>query len=98
MADERNHRFVSADDHIDLRWLPRDLWTERLPAALKDRAPHIEDTDTGSAWVCDGKRWSGWGRFAYTDGTKGAIEASGQFEDGVLRPTTPHLRLEDMDR
>jgi len=34
---------ISADDHIDLGYLPRDLWTERLPRALRERAPHVED-------------------------------------------------------
>ena len=30
MANKMEYRFISADDHIDLRWLPKDLWTERL--------------------------------------------------------------------
>jgi hypothetical protein len=39
MANNTETRFISADDHIDLRWLPQDLWTQRLPeiATLKSR-------------------------------------------------------------
>ena len=37
MASEIAYRFISADDHIDLRWLPKDLWTERLPGKLRQR-------------------------------------------------------------
>ena len=39
MANKMAYRFISADDHIDLRWLPKDLWTERLPARLRERGP-----------------------------------------------------------
>ena len=37
------YKMISADDHIDLGYLPRDLWTARMPASLHDRAPHVED-------------------------------------------------------
>ncbi len=50
---------ISADDHIDLGYLPRDLWTARLPASLRERAPHVEDRgDKGEHWVCDGETWA----------------------------------------
>ena len=50
---------ISADDHLDLRWLPPNLWTERLPSRFKERAPHIEEAANGPTWFCDGR---GWGR------------------------------------
>ena len=28
-----NYRIISADDHIDMQWLPRDLWQKRMPPA-----------------------------------------------------------------
>jgi len=34
-----DYRMISADDHLDLQYLPADLWTSRLPTALRDRAP-----------------------------------------------------------
>ena len=33
------YRIVSADDHIDMQWLPTDLWQKRVPAAWRVRAP-----------------------------------------------------------
>ena len=52
---------ISCDDHMDLGQLPADLWTTRLPAALRDRAPHIEERDGQAVWICDGKVWGSWG-------------------------------------
>ncbi|MBV9328064.1 MAG: amidohydrolase [Chloroflexi bacterium] len=90
---------ISADDHLDLRWLPPDLWTERLPSKLKERAPHIEEAANGPTWFCDGRGWGRWGTYkSQGDGTKWAIEAFGELKEGELRPTIPDLRLKDMDR
>jgi len=41
------NKVISADDHIDLRCLPKDLWTERLPSKLRERGPHVEITEKG---------------------------------------------------
>jgi hypothetical protein len=29
-----DYRIISADDHIDLQWLPKDLWQKRVPASV----------------------------------------------------------------
>jgi predicted TIM-barrel fold metal-dependent hydrolase len=97
-----NYRIVSADDHIDLTWLPRDLWQSRVPARWRERAPRVEDTPDGPYWICDGERWESWGGRRGAAGAQGgrrtALERGGVLEPGVLRPTTTHLRLADMDR
>ena len=100
MADERNHRFVSADDHIDLRWLPRDLWTERLPARLRERGPRVIDTEKGSYWTWEDQLFSPHGYYtaAQGSGAMWAIERGGVMREGELRPTSAALRLLDMDR
>jgi uncharacterized protein len=100
MADERNHRFVSADDHIDLRWLPRDLWTERLPARLRERGPRVVDTEKGSYWTWEDQLFSPHGYYtaAQGSGAMWAIERGGVMREGELRPTSAALRLLDMDR
>jgi len=36
-----NYRIISADDHIDLQWLPKDLWQKRVPAQWRERAPKV---------------------------------------------------------
>ena len=51
---------ISCDDHMDLQQLPADLWTTRLPAEFRDRAPHIEERDGQAMWICDGKVWGRW--------------------------------------
>jgi predicted TIM-barrel fold metal-dependent hydrolase len=97
-----HHRIISADDHIDLMWLPKDLWQTRVPAALRGRAPKVVDGADGPSWVCDGNRWGDWGgrlgAAGALGGRRGALERGGVLEPGVLRPTTTKLRLTDMDR
>ena len=42
---------ISADCHVDLIWLPPDLFTANAPAAFKDRMPHVIDGPSGREWV-----------------------------------------------
>jgi uncharacterized protein len=91
---------ISADDHIDLGYLPRDLWIERLPKSLRERAPHVEDKgEKGEYWVCDGETWGeyrGERWFAKPRRNPLALDRGGVGE--AHRPTTPEKRLVDMDR
>jgi predicted TIM-barrel fold metal-dependent hydrolase len=96
---------ISCDDHMDLGQLPADLWTERLPAALRDRAPHIEERDGQATWICDGKPWGTWGGKAPTTGNTRAVkpiynafDRGGIFDQSERRPAIAELRLQDMDR
>ena len=34
-----DYRIISADDHIDLTWLPKDLWARRVPARSVNSPP-----------------------------------------------------------
>jgi uncharacterized protein len=45
------YRLVDSDSHINE---PPDLWTSRLPAKFKDRAPRMEHFEQGDAWVLEG--------------------------------------------
>ena len=100
MANEIKHRFISADDHIDLRWLPKDLWTERLPAHLRERGPRVVECEKGAFWTWEGQTFSPHGYYtaAQGSGAMWAIERGGVMREGELRPTTAELRLSDMDR
>ena len=97
-----DYRIVSADDHIDLQWLPKDLWQKRVPAQWRERAPKVVDTAEGPYWFCGDERWDAWGGRKGAAGSMGgrrlALERGGVLEPGVLRPTTTALRLADMDR
>jgi len=94
---------ISVDHHIDLQYLPGDLRTERLPAALRDRGPRVAETEVGYSWVCDDRSWGPWaGGKPKGPPVKryfqNAMERGGVYEPGVLRPTIPDLRLVDMTR
>lgn len=84
-----DQRIVSADDHMDIHVLPAKLWQERLPENLRERGPHVEETDDGPFWIVDGARISPSGRKQ-----AGSIRADAH----GFRPGTPESRLEDMDR
>src|SRR6266851_5311353 len=47
------YNVVSADSHVNE---PRNLWTERMPAKLKDRAPQIVRKEDGDWFQCEGLR------------------------------------------
>src|SRR5438132_2505326 len=94
---------------MDLGQLPADLWVARLPASLRDRAPHIEERDGQAVWICDGKVWGTWGGKAPAPGTNtadqravkplyNAFDRGGIFDQSQRRPAVAELRLQDMDR
>lgn len=90
---------ISADDHIDLGYLPRDLWESRLPSALRAQGPHVVDRDGKDLWVCGDETWGDYRSarwFAQPNRNPLALDRGGVAEEG--RPITPSTRLEDMDR
>lgn len=100
-----DYRMISCDDHLDLAWLPDDLWIDRLPRAMSARAPHVEHRDGRAIWVCEDKVWGSWGgqpvdlslprpKTPLVD----ALTRAGEFDRGQRRPAAPSLRLADMDR
>ncbi len=101
MAD----RLISCDDHMDLGQLPADLWETRLPAALRDRAPRIEERDGQPVWICDGKVWGSWGGKPPATGAArpvkplyNAFDRAQIYDQSARRPAVAELRLADMDR
>jgi predicted TIM-barrel fold metal-dependent hydrolase len=96
---------ISCDDHMDLGQLPPDLWETRLPVALRDRAPHIEERDKQAMWICDGKVWGRWdGKPPATGSARPvkpiytALDRAGIYDNSARRPADATLRLADMDR
>src|ERR1700732_1733563 len=94
---------------MDLGQLPADLWTQRLPADLRGRAPRIEERDGQAVWICDGKVWGTWGGKPPAPGTTtadqravkpiyNAFDRGGLFDQSERRPAIAELRLQDMDR
>ena len=90
----------SCDDHLDLRAVPPELWSARLPAGLRERGPRVVERDGVPTWVCDDRVLGGSGipensRAVFK--TLSAIGRAGIDDDGY-RAGNPKLRLEDMDR
>jgi len=90
---------------MDLGQLPADLWATRLPAALRDRAPHIEEREGQALWICDGKVWGSWGgkppANRVTRPVKplyNAFDRAAIYDQSARRPAVAELRLADMDR
>lgn len=103
------HRVISADCHIDLIWLPPDLFTSEAPAALKERMPYVEEREDGLRWVSRGGA-----DFGLVNGMGSAgrpyvpgqiqrsdrMAATGLYDDGkrgIRRLTDPDLRVKDQD-
>ena len=101
---------ISADSHIDLPWLPPDLFTSNASAELKERMPHVVDGP-------DGPHWTSKSGFSYGlvcgVGPSGAKLVPGQnhrvdkmaeaglYEDakrGIRRVVDPDLRVKDAER
>ena len=51
MANPNGRRVISADCHIDLIWMPPNLFTDNARAALKDRMPYVTEGENGPTWV-----------------------------------------------
>jgi predicted TIM-barrel fold metal-dependent hydrolase len=81
-------QIVSADDHMDLFYLPPTLWQERLPAEFREVGPKVVDGPDGKVWEAEGNIWGPSGRK-----TAGFITVT----DFGFRPGIPAQRLADMD-
>lgn len=101
---------ISADTHLDLPWMPPELFKSEAPADMKDRMPFVTDGPDGPYWTCKGG-----GRFGLLNGVGPAgqkyvpgmhhrvdiMAKTGLYEDGkngIQRISDPHLRIKDMDR
>src|SRR5262249_8778905 len=101
---------ISADCHVDLCWLPPDLFTSSASAAMKDRMPYVTDgpkwpggvTNKGATpGVMNGMGSAGReyvpGKIHRSD----RMATTGLYEDGkrgIRRLTDPELRLKDQER
>ena len=46
-------KLISGDNHIDLTYLPPDLWSSEAPNKWKLLAPRVEEMDDGLHWFVD---------------------------------------------
>jgi len=101
---------ISGDNHIDLTYCPPDLWSAQAPNKWKLLAPRTELLDDGLHWFVEAQdkgMWNGVGPgfLPYTKGSFAHIDEmhdvgfEWNYQPGAKpRPTTPELRLADLDR
>jgi len=91
-------RLYSCDDHLDLWNLPKDVWTDRLPARFRERGPHVVEQGDGTGWWnCDGSVIGAYGLASPMLKGYSATSRVPGIEDNGLRPADPKLRLQDME-
>src|SRR5437762_14172439 len=98
---------ISADSHIDMPWMPNDLFTANASAGLKDRMPYVADGPDGPYWTCkNGMSFGlvcgvGPGGAKYVPGQNyrvAKMHGAGLYDDakaGKRRDLDPHLRVTD---
>src|SRR5262245_53027820 len=104
------YEVISADCHIDLIWLPPDLFTLNAPKELKERMPYVTESSKGPRWVSKNG-----GNFGLMNGMGSAgreyvpgqihrsdrMAETGLYDDGkkgIRRLSDPDLRIKDQDR
>lgn len=97
------YKYNSADNHLDQRWVPRDLWQERVALKFKDDAPKVVATDEGPRWCWEGKVFGGRdGGVADSEDNARILEefygpAGVAVPPGSLPPAQPELVVKHMD-
>src|SRR5690242_4818936 len=101
---------ISADCHVDLCWLPPDLFTANASSALCERMPYVVEGPNGAMWTT--KKGANLGHVngmgsagrQYVPGKihrADRMAATGLYADGkrgIRRLTDPDLRVKDQDR
>src|SRR5438874_116165 len=104
------YELISADCHVDLCWLPPDLFVQNASPTLRERMPYVVDGPKGPTWTTKAGanlgRVNGMGSAGreYVPGKihrADRMAATGLYDDGkkgIRRLTDPELRVKDQDR
>jgi len=104
------YRRISADCHLDLPWLPPELFVSEAPRAIKERMPYVEEGPDGPQWVTKaGVNMGGWGGVGSVGGKfvpgqnyrVDKMAETGLYDAGKRgerRPGDPHLRIKEMEK
>ncbi len=93
---DQTYQLISADSHVNE---PPDLWTSRVPAKLRDRAPRIERFEQGDAWVLEGVADPiNFGMNACAGMAPEEMSGWVYFEDIRRGGYDPAARMQEMDR
>ena len=98
-----DYRTISADGHIDMAWMPKDVFVDNSPPQWKDQVPHVEETEEGPRWFAEGIEMGVHRGPAFTVQIPEQDHFSQRirrmydvgFFDGQPHPATPELRRKD---
>ena len=105
-----NYSRISADCHIDLPWMPPELFVSEARPSMKERMPYVTDGPNGPYWTCKAgttfglKNGVGPAGAKYEKGKHARADLmaeTGLYEDGrndIRRISDPHMRIADMER
>lgn len=102
------YKLISADTHMDLTWMPGDVFVENAPSELKDKVPRIEDTEDGPHWILEGNKvvsagGGGLNNAEYNEGEAHHMDRMAEVgffdgvDQGIYHPGDPDLRVKDLD-
>ncbi len=104
------YKRISADCHLDMPWMPPDLFTSMASSEMKDRMPFVVETDDGPKWTAKNGATFGYKNGVGPAGSKyvpgkhhrvDVMAETGLYSDGakdIRRVSDPHLRIKDLDR
>ena len=107
---QMQYKRISADCHLDMIWLPPDLFTSEAPRELKERMPFVSEGPNGKEWVA--RNGASFGLVAgvgsagrkYEPGKQHRADRmaeTGLYEagfKGIRRPGDPDLRAKELDK
>jgi len=91
------YKYVSADNHIDSWWLPKNLYQERLPAKLREKGPRVVQDPDGSYWFWEDKRRRESAEGSHNRMLLDRFYSKVHIPTGLMPPTDPKMVLEHMD-
>ena len=103
------YKRISADCHLDMPWMPPDLFTSMASSQMKQRMPYVVDTPDGPKWTARNGASFGFKNGVGPSGAKyqpgkhhrvDEMAKTGLYDDGardIRRCSDPHLRIKDMD-
>ena len=105
-----SYEIISADTHLDITWLPGDMFVEGAPANMKSRMPRVKDTDAGPRWMVEDTDVAGVGGGGLTGNFSKYVRGQSKLldkmddvgffsgiDEGIYHPSSVDLRIKDQE-
>ena len=105
-----DYNVITADTHMDVTWLPGDMFVKGAPDALKDKMPYVNNKNGKAQWEIEGEFmcWVGGGGLTgafggYVAGESKHLDRMAEvgffdgIKDGIYHPSNADLRVKDLD-